>query len=103
MQLEELTEKIFASHLGTIFYIPFDERRVEMELVEVAGADSGLQKIEGVERFSIYFLGPEDIHIRQHTYRMEHDALGQLDIFIVPVSVENRRVRYEAVFSRLTG
>lgn len=102
MELEQLKEEVFAQHLNTKFYVPADDGRIELELVKVLGDKSSLDKIEGVERFSIYFLGPVDIYLPQSTYRLEHDSLGQLDIFIVPVGVQDRRYQYEAVFSHMT-
>ena len=99
MEIEELKEEVFAQHLNTTFYIPFDDKRVELELVKVAGDKSSMDKIKGMERFALYFQGPVDLYLPQHTYRMEHDALGQLDIFIVPVGVKDKRYQYEAVFS----
>lgn len=102
MQPDELTEEVFAQHLNTKFYVPLDERRVELELVSVIGDKSSMDKIEGVERFSLYFLGPGDFYLPQRVYRMEHDAMGALDIFIVPVGVQDKRYQYEAVFSRMT-
>lgn len=102
MQADELTEELFAQHLNTKFYIPLEERRVELELVEVVGDKSSLDKIEGVERFDLYFAGPGDFYLPQRIYRMEHEALGQLDIFIVPVALKENRYQYEAIFSRIT-
>lgn len=102
MQLDELTEEVFAGQLNTTFYVPLNERRVELELVSVAGDKSSLDKIEGVERFSIYFLGPGDFYLPQRIYRIEHEALGALDIFIVPVGVQDKRYQYEAVFNHIT-
>lgn len=101
MQPDEMTEELFAQNLNTKFYIPLDDRRVELELVAVAGDKSTLEKIEGVDRFSLYFLGPGDFYLPQRIYRMEHDTLGQLDIFIVPVGIQDKRYQYEAVFSHL--
>lgn len=102
MEIEELKEEVFAQQLNTKFYIPFDDRRVELELFRVAGDKSSLEKIEGVERFALYFHGPGDFYLPQSIYRMEHDALGVLEIFIVPVGLQNNRYQYEAVFSRMT-
>ncbi len=101
MQLEELTEQIARKQLNTKFSIPLEERTVELELVEVLGAENGMPLIEGAERFSLYFLGPGDFYLPQRIYRMKHDELGDLDIFIVPVSKGATGYRYEAVFSRL--
>lgn len=103
MQIEELKEEVFARHLNTKFYIPLDVRRVELELARVVGDKSSLDKIEGVERFSLYFLGPGDFYLPQRTYRMEHDQLGALEIFIVPVGIQDNRYQYEAVFSHMTN
>jgi hypothetical protein len=102
MQLDELTEELFAQQLNTKFYVLFEERRVELELVGVEGDKSSMEKVKGVERFAVYFLGPEGIYLPQYTYRIEHEALGELAIFIVPVGKDKNRFRYEAVFSRLT-
>jgi hypothetical protein len=99
MELEELKEEVFAQHLNTKFYIPLEERRVELELVRVVGDKSTMDKLEGVNRFAVYFQGPGDLYLPQHTYRLEHDALGTLEIFIVPIGIRNKRYEYEAVFS----
>ena len=101
MEFIELKEEVFAQHLNTKFYVPLEDRRIELELVKVAGDKSSMDKIEGVERFALYFLGPGDFYLPQSTYRMEHDALGQLDIFIVPVAKDDKGFRYEAIFSRM--
>ena len=102
MQPDELTEEVFTGQLNTKFYIPLAEKRVELELFKVTGDKSSMDKIEGVERFALYFQGPGDLYLPQSTYRMEHDALGELDIFIVPVSQKNNQFQYEAVFSHMT-
>lgn len=101
MELEGLREEVFAEHLNTKFYIQLEDRRVELELVKVAGDKSTLDKIEGVDRFAIYFLGPRDSYLPQHTYRLEHDALGSLEIFIVPIALRDKGYEYEAIFSQV--
>lgn len=102
MQLDELSEELFREQLNTKFYIPLEERRVELELVGVEGDKSSMEKIEGVERFVLYFLGPGDFYLPQRIYPMEHERLGGLEIFIVPVGRETGGLRYEAIFSRMT-
>ena len=102
MQIDELTEELFTEQLNTKFYVPFEDRRVELELVGVEGDKSSMEKIEGVERFVIYFQGPGDFYLPQYTYRLEHEALGTLEIFMVPVGRDKNGFRYEAIFSRMT-
>jgi hypothetical protein len=102
MERQEMKEEVFAKHVNTKFYIPLEERRVELELVRVIGDKSSMDKIEGVERFSLFFQGPGEFCLPQRIYRMEHEALGALDIFIVPIGIEGNRYQYEAVFSYVT-
>jgi hypothetical protein len=102
MELEELKEEVFAQHLNTKFYIQFDDARVELELVKVIGDKSSLESVKGVERFSLYFWGSGDFCLSQRIYRMEHDTLGTLDIFIVPIGLKDERYQYEAVFGHMT-
>jgi hypothetical protein len=102
VQPDELTEDLFAQHLNTTFSIPFDTRNVELELVDVLGDKSTMEKVAGLERFSIYFTGPGDFYLPQRMYGMKHEALGDLDLFIVPIGTEDKRYRYEAVFTRIT-
>ena len=103
MESEELKEEVFARYVNTKFYIQFDEKRVELELSKVIGDKSSMDKIEGVERFTLYFKGPGDFYLPQRIYRMEHETLGTLEIFIVPVAVKDNRYEYEAIFSHMTG
>ena len=94
---EFFTKEGFAEHLNTKFRIPLrPSGAVELELVEVVSTLSTPRQ----EQFSIFFRGPADIYLPQMTYRMEHDALGQLDLFIVPVGRGPEGFQYEAVFNR---
>ena len=51
-----------------------------------------------MERFSLYFTGP-DRYLPQHVYRIEHEQMGALDLFLVPVGKLDNGFRYEAVFN----
>lgn len=72
---------------------------VGLELTEV----SKLRESPGQQQFSITFLGPADIFLPQRMYRMDHDQMGALDLFIVPVGRDPKGFLYQAVFNRLTG
>ena len=94
---EFFTKEGFAEHLNTKFRIPLQPSgAVELELVEVVSTLSTPRQ----EQFSIFFRGPGDIYLPQMTYRMEHAALGELDLFIVPIGRDPEGFRYEAVFNR---
>lgn len=70
---------------------------VELELIEAVDSGSSPK----AERFSLLFRGPLATPLEQATYPMEHDVLGQLAIFIVPIEREAEGFVYEAVFNRL--
>lgn len=68
----------------------------ELELVSVTDLGSSPRQIQ----FSVVFLGPLTAPIQQGVYRVEHDKLGDLDLFLVPIGRDKDGVRYEAIFNR---
>jgi hypothetical protein len=54
-----------------------------------------------VENFSLFFRGPEDRFLPQATYRLQHEKLGTMDMFLVPIGPDGTGMKYEAVFYRL--
>lgn len=98
--LEQLTRDSFAAQLNTKFRVEVEpERTVELELVEVQ--EHGDVKGQS-ERFSLFFRGSLELLLPQSTYRMEHEALGGTEIFIVPVRRDDAGFYYEAVFNRVS-
>lgn len=98
--LDGLHSTDFALHLNQTFLVRLEDiEPLELELVRVAPA--GQPARPGLrEPFSLQFLGPVSSHyLVQHIYRLEHDALGALDIFLVPLGPEGGRMRYEAIFN----
>lgn len=53
----------------------------------------------GFEAFSLLFHGANP-HLAQATYVLQHEVLGELAIFITPISAQPSHVEYEAVFVR---
>ena len=51
------------------------------------------------EPFALLFRGPPDPPLPQATYRLGHDGLGELEIFIVPVAATRDGRDYEAIFT----
>jgi hypothetical protein len=94
----QLEHHEFAAALNTRFkFITDGEKAEEFELVEI----SELLESARQSRFSIMFRGPGDLVMRQGLRRFESERLGQLDLFIVPISKDEKGVYYEAVFNRL--
>jgi hypothetical protein len=93
---ETLSKEAFAENLNTKFRIPLNSSSpAEIELIEVMEARSTPRQ----QQFSLFFRGPLEYFLPQGTYHMEHEKLGPLDLFIVPVGKEQEGFRYEAVFN----
>ena len=56
---------------------------------------------ETVETFSLLFRAPSDIGRTQGIYHLEHDEMGSMDIFLVPIRQDEQGLYFEAVFNRL--
>jgi hypothetical protein len=55
-------------------------------------------------RFSLLFRGPGEAPLKQDTYTFEHQSLGPMVMFIVPVLArEKSHQYYEAIFNRHPG
>jgi hypothetical protein len=97
---EQPTEAEFSKNLNTKFRVIAEAPRpFELELVEVRGWTVQPKEQQGLERFSLFFRGPSDIFMPQQTYRLGHDQMGELDIFLVPVARESDGFLYEAIFN----
>jgi hypothetical protein len=93
---ELLTKEAFAENLNTKFRIPMQSSSAaELELIEVVEARSTSRQ----QQFSVFFRGPLEYLLPQATYHMEHEKMGAMDLFIVPVGREQDGFRYEAVFN----
>ena len=103
-----LVMKTFAGHEGSMFTAtgtgipgamdqPFGP--VELELTDVKDHSN-----EAIDAFSILFRGPREQEFGQGNYRLKHQTLGEVDLFLVPVldpEPRDDRVCYQAIISRL--
>jgi hypothetical protein len=102
--MAELTAKEFSQHLNTKFRIraesgPGESADVfELELAEVQPFAGFKGDQQGLERFSLFFTAAPNVRLAQGTFLLEHEQMGELAMFLVPVSSENG-LMYEAVFN----
>lgn len=97
----ELTLETFAPHLGSEFRVP-DGGTEDSVVLHLTAIDPGLRQPDAprVQPFSLVFTGPPRPHLGQGIHRLEHDELGGLDIFLVPIGYDaTGSIRYEAVFN----
>jgi hypothetical protein len=91
--LEKLTVDDFRPLQGERFRVtPDGAAAFEVELVEVTEIP---REPGGRAPFSLVFRGGPSPPLEQRIYRVEHDELGELDIFLVPIAPDE----YQAVFT----
>jgi hypothetical protein len=101
--LERLTATSFAPAVGETFALDAgDAGRLGVELLEARlhDPDAPAQDASGGRApFTLTFRGPLEPVLPQSIYRLEHESVGALDIFIVPVARDGAGTTYEAVFA----
>ena len=97
MQL--LTFESFAPHLNSNFSLKLGESSVDLTLTQAT--KQPLRPYPGMMRepFSLYFRSASQVVLPQRIYPFDHDGMGRLEIFIVPVAREPQGIVYEAVFN----
>lgn len=90
----------FAARVGETFTIALEERDdYRLELVEAlaTGGDSDAR-----QPFSVLFRARDELLLPQAIYRLEHQGLDPIDLFLVPLGPEKGDdgvLLYEAAFS----
>lgn len=94
----DLQHEEFLKHLNTKFRICLSETEaVEAELTDVSERLMSPRQ----ERFSLVFRTANEILIGQGQRTLEHDEMGNFDLFLVPIGRDDEGTYYEAVFNRL--
>jgi hypothetical protein len=96
--LENLCRDDFAAQLDTTFTaVLATGDRVPLDLIEVTPQRDSPR----VDNYSLLFRGPAEKGLIQSIYALQHEVIGALDLFLVPVGKEADGFRYEAVINRL--
>lgn len=94
------TEEEFRQHLNTPFRLQVNAPKpIDLTLVGVESRPSGATEQQGMERFSVFFLGSPEFLLPQSTYRVAHPEMGEFDVFLVAIGKEADGYRYEAVYN----
>jgi hypothetical protein len=101
--LDKLTVEDFAPAVGQPFTLDLDGNgTIDLALTAAATHDPGAGPTDAAgERspFTLTFKGPEEPLLPQRIYRVAHDAVGALEIFIVPIARDSGGTTYEAIFA----
>ena len=94
---DDLTANSFQPFLEKTFRIHLGPSSMDLTLSEcqiLGGRRPGAR-----DPFSLLFHGPMQPVLPQRIYPMEHEGLGALEIFLVPIGPDAQGMRYEAVFT----
>jgi uncharacterized protein DUF6916 len=94
--IAQLTPADFEPRIGDDFHIPTPAGGVQLELVEVRKLGQALRQGSA---FSLTFRSPPGPFLPQAVYPLQHQVLGVLELFLVPLGPKNGGNTYEAVFT----
>jgi hypothetical protein len=98
LMLQDWTHELFAKHVNTNFVVQHPSLGdVTLELVAV----SELRETPRQRMFSLVFRGPLEQPLEQGLRPLSHEAMGNDELFLVPIAREADGFRYEAVFNNL--
>lgn len=92
------THAQFAAHVKSEFTIHREDEKLPATLDRV----SDIETSGPSESFSIFLEAPGECGLEQGSYKLEHPELGEMEIFLVPVAWDERGLRLQAVFNRLS-
>jgi len=94
--LEDLNSKVFREQLHTQFKVQTGAQPLQLELVEVEERDDSPK----IECFSLHLRGPVSPRLEQKIHQLEHERLGEFEIFLTAISGDAQGTVYESVFHR---
>ena len=96
--LQNLTREALAESVNTPFRVnPQSADAFEIVLIEFKPGKS----IPSQEQFSLLFRAPLEAPAQQGIFQVQHDSVGEFELFLVPVRKDAQGLYYEAVFNRL--
>lgn len=72
---------------------------IELELTDVRDLSTNV-----IDGFSLLFRGPREQEFGQGNYRLTHEAIGEVELFLVPIldpRPVDERILYQSIVSRL--
>ncbi len=92
-----LMQQHFEPLLHHRFTLCVDENAsFEVELIEVQALP---KRGAAREPFSLIFRGPSAFFVPQRIYTLQHETLGNQELFLVPIGPDAVGHRYQAIFN----
>lgn len=96
-ETDALTLARFEPLVGSPFTLRLDDAStLPARLIEARAGSGSLPG--GRQPFSLTFEAPAEPVLPQRIYRLEHERMQALEIFLVPVALRPTGLHYEAVF-----
>ena len=92
----------FSKVVGSSFQVDIEsDSSCQLELIEAVkiGDRTDDHSSSQPTSFSLLFKGPQDIFLSQQIWILHHPQLGDLGLFLVPVSHKDDGFCYEAIFN----
>jgi hypothetical protein len=107
VSLDQISFSAFEAQLNTVFVVRSAAGpSVKLALIHVEAltphksAPANAEDAQN-EKFSLVFAGPRNQPLGQDTYTFEHSGLGEFEMFIANIGVDDsKRYYYEATFNR---
>ena len=97
--LDSLTLASFSDCLGTPFRLDASEAiGSDLTLIEAEATRFALRP-DGSPPFSLIFRGPMRPILPQSIYRLNHEILGVLELFMVPIGPDQTGMCYQVIFN----
>lgn len=98
LDLNNVDRATFEPCLHQVFEAVFSDGRLPLKLAEVrplGAARPGTERLP----FALLFEGAPQWRLPQRIYRLEHPALGALEVFLVQTGADARASQFEAIFN----
>lgn len=100
MTERQLVFEDFSDKVGDLFAIGEEGLpAIPLTLIEAEPLPERMAKRGARSPFSLIFLGKDPRVLPQRLYRLEHQGMGALTIFLVPVGKDADGVTYQATFN----
>jgi hypothetical protein len=96
--VKEITSATFADQINRIFRIHCSGEPLELELTEVAVRPAS--RVGGLRQpFTLIFEGPRNRLLAEGLYPVEGEAVGTLELYVIPILSVGERQAYQVVFN----
>lgn len=97
LDLKAATIVDFEPLVGETFRLTADQESTNLTLSAVEPSSHTMPGARA--GFSLFFDGPPEVVIQQQIHLLSNEKTGPIEVFLVPISGDAQRRRYQAVFN----